>query len=321
MEGTVDEDNDTVTAKLTHLSTYAVLAYIRPADFQVAPNFSLVPLEIDLGGSVSIDVLVTNTGDLTGSYEVSLKLNDAVIQTQEVTLVGGDSETVSFSVNPDAAGKYQAVIGDSLSLARFTVTEPEAPAPAPAPAPTPVSLPTSPPETTPTEVEAPLPVAEETSSARPEINSLSATPVYDTATGKLISARIDYRINGAEEPTPEAELTLKVFLDGETLEEIPLLSLDQLQPGENTGSLSYIPSQGWHDGTYDFQAELHEGDEITQSTQPEKFILIQDSTAAVVSWQTLGVIIGIMVVLTALVLALVLYRKRDMLRGYIEDDK
>jgi hypothetical protein len=89
----------------------------------------------------------------------------------------------------------------------------------------------------------------------------------------------------------------------------------------DTGSLSYIPSQGWHDGTYNFQAELREDGEITQSTQPEKFILIQDSTAAVVSWQTLGVIIGIMVVMIALVLALVLYRRRDMLRSYIDDNK
>ena len=37
-------------------------------------------------------------GDLTGIYEVILKINDVVVQAKEVTLDGGDSQSISFRV-------------------------------------------------------------------------------------------------------------------------------------------------------------------------------------------------------------------------------
>jgi hypothetical protein len=382
LESTVDVENNTVTAKVSHFSTFAVLAYTRPASFEIT-DFAVTPVEVDPGSDININVLVTNTGDLTGSYEVYLRLDGSVIQTREVTLNGGDSKMVSFSAASYTAGEHKAGIGGSLTL--FTVKAPAAfTTHALNITPGKVNLGDSATievlvsntggitgsyelslnlnggviqtrevtlnagdsatvsfSVTPDsigkhevnigdllavlEVEAPAPPGtEEVASAELGISGFNITPIYDTLTGTLLSARVDYQINGTEAMTPAAELILKVLLEGEPLEEVQLLILSQLQPDRNTGSLSYIPSRGWNDGTYDFQIELREGDRVIQSTLPENFTLIQQpATAAVVSWQTLGVIIGIVVLLAILIVGLVLYRRRDMLRDYRDyvDDK
>ncbi|MFQ6122104.1 MAG: Ig-like domain-containing protein [Dehalococcoidales bacterium] len=125
LESTVDPETDTITAKVSHFSAFAVLAPTRPAIFTTT-DLSITPTEIYLGESITISVLVTNAGDLTGSYEVSLKIDDLVVEMKEVTLDGGDSETVSFSVTPAIAGEYTAKI-DRLQ-GTFKVKTPLAPA-------------------------------------------------------------------------------------------------------------------------------------------------------------------------------------------------
>lgn len=125
LESTVYPETDTITAKISQFAPVAVLAPIRPASFTIT-GLSITPAEVYVGDRVSISVLVTNTGDLTGSYEVSLEINNKVMQTKEVTLDGGDSETVSFSVTPEAAGEYSVNVNGLLGT--FEVKELLAPA-------------------------------------------------------------------------------------------------------------------------------------------------------------------------------------------------
>ena len=125
LESTVNPESDTIKAKVSHFSAFAVLAPIRPASFTVT-DLSITPAEVYVGESVIISVRVTNTGDLTSSYEVSLKIDNTVVQTKEVTLDGGDSETVSFSVTPDAVREYSVNISGLLGT--FEVKELKAPA-------------------------------------------------------------------------------------------------------------------------------------------------------------------------------------------------
>jgi len=84
-----------------------------PANF-VASNLSVTPTEVDIGQQVTISVVITNIGDLTGSYEVALKIDDVVVATEDVTLAGGASQTVVFSTAREVAGTYTVTI-DSLS--------------------------------------------------------------------------------------------------------------------------------------------------------------------------------------------------------------
>jgi hypothetical protein len=153
---------------------------------------------------------------------------------------------------------------------------------------------------------------------QPEISRFDITPTYNSQTGKIESTRIDYQINNYEELGPGAVLTLKVFRDGEIWEEIPLLTLNQLEPSENSGYLSYVPSAGWDIGTYIFEAELREQSGAIHSIEFEKFTLIEESITKAVSWGSLGVIIGGTLVVLLTVLGIVIYRRREMLRGYVE---
>lgn len=127
LESTVNPEADTITANVSHFSAVAVLASSRPASFTVT-DLSITPPEVVLGESIDVSVIVTNTGDLTGSYEVSLKINDMVVQTEEVTLDGGGSKTLSFSVTPDTIGEYNVNISGLPGT--FKIRAPEPPAPA-----------------------------------------------------------------------------------------------------------------------------------------------------------------------------------------------
>ena len=134
----VDTVNNTITAGVSHLTTFAVLAYAYPATF-VASNLSITPDEVGIGEEVAISVLITNTGNLTGSYEVTLNIDEAVVDTQKVTLAGGTKITVTFKISEDAADTYSVSIGDlsgSFVVKPAAVSEP-APASTLEPAPTP----------------------------------------------------------------------------------------------------------------------------------------------------------------------------------------
>ena len=101
-----------------------------PAAAFTSSDLSISPGEVDIGEIVTISVLVTNTGNLAGSYEVTLKIDDIVIASEEVTLAGGASQEVTFTTSKDIAGSYSVDINGLTGS--FTVREKPAP-PAPPP--------------------------------------------------------------------------------------------------------------------------------------------------------------------------------------------
>ncbi len=101
------------------ISEEGTCATLGEANF-TSSDLSISPGEVDIGQSVTISALVTNTGSCSGSYTVTLKINDVVEATREVTLDAGASESVTFTVSKEEAGIYSVVI-DGLS-GSFTVT-------------------------------------------------------------------------------------------------------------------------------------------------------------------------------------------------------
>ena len=77
----------------------------KPAEF-VTSGLIITPTMVDAGESVTISVLITNTGDLTGAYEVTLKLDNVAVATKNVSLDGGASQMVTFTTSKDVAGTY-----------------------------------------------------------------------------------------------------------------------------------------------------------------------------------------------------------------------
>ncbi len=165
MESIVQPESATVSAEISHLSLYTVIAHTRSASFS-ASDLSVTSKEVNPGEDLSISVLITNTGDLSGSYEVSLKIDDVIVQTKKVTLGGGDSKTVSFSVTPNTAGERSVDVNGLLETFKVTTsTAPPASAPEPSPVPTPVQAPEEAPQPTPEPT--PLPASEPTPEPTP----------------------------------------------------------------------------------------------------------------------------------------------------------
>jgi len=136
LECVVDTVNHTITAQVSHFTTFAVIGAITPpapAAFSLS-NLSIQPAQVQSKEAVTITVSVANTGGTEGSYSLVLKINEAKEAEKSVTVAAGSSQSVSFSVTREEAGSY-SVVADGLS-GSFTVVAP--PPPTPTPTPTPV---------------------------------------------------------------------------------------------------------------------------------------------------------------------------------------
>lgn len=106
LEGsTVDPDSNTVTAPVSHFSIFTIMAHTTPAAFEISA-FDMSPAAINPGESVTISATITNTGDLAGSHEVTLMINQGVTAIEEVSLAGHASQQLTFTVKPQNAGSY-----------------------------------------------------------------------------------------------------------------------------------------------------------------------------------------------------------------------
>jgi len=130
-----------VSALVSHTSTYGILADLRllrqvlpppdhlplvPAAFEVA-DLIITPTETEVPGPVTISVGITNTGELRGSYELVLTIDGETEAIREISLGGGESTRVSFTVAENEPGTYVVVI--ATVTGEFTVTVPQ-PSPA-----------------------------------------------------------------------------------------------------------------------------------------------------------------------------------------------
>ena len=100
-----------ITASIEHATTFAVIAPISvlPASFDLG-SLEVSPAEITVGDPVNISVLLTNVGEAEGSYTIDFRIDRVIKDTQEVTLDGGTSETVTFTTTPEEAGNYMVSV-------------------------------------------------------------------------------------------------------------------------------------------------------------------------------------------------------------------
>jgi hypothetical protein len=117
---TVDTDSHTICAPITHLSYYAILAYHRPADFELS-RLTVIPSMVNIGHKVIIGITVTNTGDLEGTYTAELTINGSIVDSQTVTLAGGAEATLIFNTTHNNAGICSIAIGSQSGT--FVVRE------------------------------------------------------------------------------------------------------------------------------------------------------------------------------------------------------
>jgi hypothetical protein len=103
--GTIDIVSHRIKATINRFSRFAVIARERLPSFVVS-DLTVSPTDIKSGDAVSIDVRVTNQGDLTGSYRLTLKVNGSVVEFKDIELTGGTDGNVSFTTTNGSPGTY-----------------------------------------------------------------------------------------------------------------------------------------------------------------------------------------------------------------------
>jgi len=84
-----------------------------PAAFTISA-LAISPAKVNIGEDITVSALVTNAGDATGTYEVTLKIDDVAVATESVTLAGGASEKVTFTTSKDVAATYTVNVNGLL---------------------------------------------------------------------------------------------------------------------------------------------------------------------------------------------------------------
>jgi hypothetical protein len=271
----VDVAAKTVSAQLDHFSSFTIAYIPAPAAFTVG-GLVVMPLTIEEGGMVSITVTVGNTGDLEGTYSVELTVNEQVVETAEVTLSGGESQDVPFTVTSAIAGRHTVrVAGQSGSFTVKPKEEPVEPEP-------------EPPTPEPPTPEPPAPVA------RAEIvtSNLSIAPVQ-IQVGEMVVVSVLVMNLGDAEGTYDVTL----MLGGE---EVGIRTVTLATGATRTVTFQVVPDKA---GTFDVEI-----DSLSKRLTVKE---IPPPPEPGVNPLLIGGIIAVCAVVTAVVVVLMIRRRRE----------
>lgn len=87
-------------------------------------NLLIEPASVKEGDSVSIQVNVTNTGNIAGETKVELLVNNESVDSENVTLEAGEDKAVAFSHTEKEPGNYTVEIGDLSGSYEVTKSAP-----------------------------------------------------------------------------------------------------------------------------------------------------------------------------------------------------
>jgi len=250
-----------------------------PTTFTVS-WITINPAETTIGNEVTIGALVTNTGGATGDYDVTLSINSTVESTESIIdLPSGASQEVTFVITRDTPGIYNININGNTDT--FVIKDDE--------------------------------------EVGVVIDLFSITPNYEEDVGVITFAKVDYGINESYYSSLfiecNTELILQVGLHDKILEEVILVKSEQLEQYDSTGSLNYVPSDGWVNGVYTFQAEVRTSEGIIEVSPQIKLMVTPIALTHVVNWAVLVEIIGGALVIGLFVVCVILSHNRDMLRS------
>jgi hypothetical protein len=102
----VDSAKATITVMIDHFSIYTVLAYSKPATCKVQ-SVTVNHAQALTGDTISINVAVVNSGDRSGSYTVTLKVDGKTTETRDVTVDANSQVSVTFETSFANPGSYE----------------------------------------------------------------------------------------------------------------------------------------------------------------------------------------------------------------------
>jgi hypothetical protein len=119
-DSTVDSANHTVITQINHFSEYAVISVPPPA-FSLS-SLKITPDKVNPGETTTIETVLSNTGGSPGSLVVVLKVNGAQVNSKQLSLDPGKSETVTFQLQKEVPGEYKLDINGQTG--QFSVATP-----------------------------------------------------------------------------------------------------------------------------------------------------------------------------------------------------
>ncbi|MBN1189100.1 MAG: S8 family serine peptidase [Dehalococcoidales bacterium] len=124
LDSTVDAQTATVNVKITHFSSYALIAEVAPPAKFIFSDMSVSSSIVKPDEAVSVQTTVTNSGGCHGECKITLRINGVDEASRTVALDASQMETVIFSIKKNRPGEYNLDIGGQTSS--FTVEEPQA---------------------------------------------------------------------------------------------------------------------------------------------------------------------------------------------------
>lgn len=110
-DSTIDTEAGTISAAIEHFTSFAVLARQSVPRFDVSA-LSVIPAKAGIKENVTVSVIVTNSGDAPGSYDVPLNVDNVLLENKTITLAPNGIQTVNFTLSRDTAGIHTVNIGN-----------------------------------------------------------------------------------------------------------------------------------------------------------------------------------------------------------------
>jgi 3',5'-cyclic AMP phosphodiesterase CpdA len=86
-------------------------------------SISASPSTAEIDEEITVTITLENKGDLSGTETVELKIDDELLDSETITIDGGATETVTFTITRDKAGTFTLQSGDKTTA--ITILEPE----------------------------------------------------------------------------------------------------------------------------------------------------------------------------------------------------
>lgn len=81
-----------------------------PTRFEVT-ELDVQPAEAEAGQPITVKALVSNRGESMGTFAASLTIDGQPIESKDIRIGPGDTETVTFTVTRDSPGKFEVALG------------------------------------------------------------------------------------------------------------------------------------------------------------------------------------------------------------------
>ncbi len=120
----VDVEANTITVPVSHFSLYAIIAHTGIAKFEITA-LKVLPFEVETGETVTVTATIANTGDISGSYQVTFAIDGEIVATEEIEVAGHTSQEVEFTTTPEKAGTYDLDVNGTV--AQVIVRQPTLP--------------------------------------------------------------------------------------------------------------------------------------------------------------------------------------------------